>query len=59
MLLFDDLGRLSFCNRAAMRALGAEPGLSTRQLAAALGADGADWLAVGLRDAGDGPRRCA
>ena len=25
LLLFDDLGRLSFCNRAAMRALGAEP----------------------------------
>ena len=59
LLLFDDLGRMSFCNRAAMRALGAEPGLSTRQLAAALGADGADWLAVGLRDAADdlSPRR--
>jgi hypothetical protein len=27
LLLFDDLGRLSFGNRAAMRALGAEPGL--------------------------------
>ena len=26
LLLFDDLGQLSFCNRAAMRALGAEPG---------------------------------
>ena len=27
LLLFDDLGRLSFGNRAAMRLLGAEPGL--------------------------------
>ena len=38
LLLFDDLGRLSFCNREAMRLLGAEPGLSVAQLEAVLGA---------------------
>ena len=50
LLLFDDLGRLSFCNRAAMRNLGAEPGLAGKQLAAVLGPDAADWLAGCLRD---------
>jgi PAS domain-containing protein len=52
LLLFDDLGRLSFCNRAAMRALGAEPGLGVAQLGAVLGADAVDWLRARLRDAG-------
>ena len=53
LLLFDDLGRSSFCNRAAMRALGAEPGLGAAQLAAVLGNEGADWLRARLRDRGD------
>ena len=44
LLLFDDLGRLSFCNRAAMRALGAEPGLDAAMLAPVLGQPAADWL---------------
>ena len=51
LLLFDDLGRLSFCNRAAMRTLGAEPGLTTAQLAAVLARPaGADWLAHCMRN---------
>jgi len=50
LLLFDDLGRLSFCNRAAMRALGAEPGLGVAPLTAALGSESADWLRLRLRD---------
>ncbi len=53
LLLFDDLGRLSFCNRAAMRALGAEPGLGVAQLETLLGAEAVDWLRARLRDAGD------
>ena len=40
LLLFDDLGRLSFANRAAMRALGAEPGLGVAQLARGAGRRG-------------------
>ncbi len=56
LLLFDDLGRLSFCNRAAMRTLGAEPGLTTAQLAAVLGPVGADWLAGSLRGRADEPK---
>jgi PAS domain S-box-containing protein len=44
LLLFDDLGRLSFCNRAAMRALSAEPGLAADQVARVLGPAGANWL---------------
>ena len=56
LLLFDDLGRLNFCNRAAMRGLGAEPGLATAQLAAVLGPAGADWLAGCLRDLAGAPR---
>ncbi len=53
LLLFDDLGRLSFCNRAAMRTLGAEPGLTTAQLAKVLGPAGADWLAGCMRNPSD------
>ena len=56
LLLFDDLGRLNFCNRAAMRSLGAEPGLSPAQLAAVLGASAANWLAACLRQPVAGPR---
>ena len=37
LLLFDDLGQLSFCNRAAMRQLRAEPGQGASQLQAVLG----------------------
>ena len=54
LLLFDDLGRLSFCNREAMRLLGAEPGLSVAQLEAALGAQAVSWLRDLLLDAGVG-----
>ena len=54
LLLFDDLGRLSFCNREAMRLLGAEPGLSVAQLEAALGAEAVSWLRDLLLDAGVG-----
>ena len=53
LLLFDDLGRLSFGNRAAMRALGAEPGQGVAQLQTLLGAEAVDWLRARLRDAGD------
>ena len=56
-LLFDDLGRLSFCNRAAMRALGAEPGLGVAQLAGAIGAEASDWLRARLQDAGEAPQQ--
>ena len=42
LLLFDDTGVLGFCNRAAMRLLGAEPGLAARQLS--LGDDAVRWL---------------
>jgi len=59
LLLFDDLGRVSFCNREAMRLLGAEPGLSVVQLEAALGAEAASWLREALAGgaAGDAPQR--
>ena len=50
LLLFDDLGRLSFCNREAMRLLGAEPGLTAAQLEAVLGAEAASWLRARLRN---------
>ena len=50
LLLFDDLGSLSFCNRAAMRLLGAEPGLSATQLDMMLGEPGAAWLRTRLQD---------
>jgi PAS domain S-box-containing protein len=53
LLLFDDLGRLSFGNRAAMRTLGAEPGLGVAQLQAMLGEEAVDWLRAQMRDAGD------
>ncbi|MGL4809042.1 MAG: PAS domain-containing protein, partial [Giesbergeria sp.] len=55
-MLCDDLGRLSFCNRAAMRALGVEAGLDGVQLAALLGPQGAAWLAAGLREPALEPR---
>ena len=44
LLLFDDLGQLSFCNRAAMRQLRAEPGQGASQLQAVLGTAAAAWL---------------
>ena len=44
LLLFDDLGQLSFCNRAAMRQLRAEPGQGAAQLEAVLGAAATAWL---------------
>jgi PAS domain-containing protein len=54
LLLFDDHGVLGFCNRAAMRLLGAEPGLAVAQLS--LGDEGVRWLrerlAVPRMDAG-------
>jgi len=53
LLLFDALARLSFCNRAAMRALGAEPGPGVAQLAPLLGDEAAAWLQARLRDAAD------
>ena len=53
LLLFDDLGRLSFCNRAAMRTLGAEPGLGVAQLQPMLGDEAVDWLRARLVDAAD------
>ena len=53
LLLFDDLGRLSFCNRAAMRALGTEPGLGVAQLQPVLGDEAVDWLRARLADAAD------
>ena len=49
LLLFDALGRLSFCNRAAMRALGAEPGPSAAQLAPMLGSEAVAWLQARLK----------
>jgi PAS domain S-box-containing protein len=57
LLLFDDLGRASFCNRAAMRLLGAEPGQPVRQLGAVLGEQGAAWLLAQLNEAASGPRQ--
>jgi PAS domain S-box-containing protein len=60
LLLFDDLGRLSFGNRAAMRTLGAEPGPGLVQLQPVLGEEAVDWLRAQMRDAGDvagAPRR--
>ncbi|MGL6112179.1 MAG: PAS domain-containing protein, partial [Rubrivivax sp.] len=56
LLLFDDIGCLSFCNRAAMRLLGAEPGLSVRQLAGVLGDAGAAWLSERLATHEDAPQ---
>ncbi|MCU0966227.1 MAG: PAS domain-containing protein, partial [Burkholderiaceae bacterium] len=53
LLLFDDLGRLSFGNRAAMRALGAEPGLGVAQLQPVLGTEAVEWLSARLAQAGD------
>ena len=53
LLLFDDLGRLSFCNRAAMRTLGAEPGLGLAQLSPLLGSPAADWLCERLGGAAE------
>jgi PAS domain S-box-containing protein len=53
LLLFDDIGSLSFCNRAAMRVLGAEPGMAAGQLAAVLGEAGAGWLRARLQDRAD------
>ena len=58
LLLFDDLGTLSFCNHTAMRALGAMPGNSTVQLRAVLGAQGDDFLRDCLRASGGGLRQC-
>ncbi len=49
LLLFDDLGRLNFCNRAAMRQLRAEPGQGAAQLEAVLGAAAVAWLGDRLR----------
>ena len=56
LLLFDDIGSLSFCNRAAMRLLGAEPGLSAAQLDTMLGETGAAWLRMRLQDATQAPQ---
>ncbi|HMO46112.1 MAG TPA: PAS domain S-box protein [Rubrivivax sp.] len=60
LLLFDDLGRTSFCNREAMRLLGAEPGLSVVQLETVLGAAAVAWLSERLaeRAAGEAQLRC-
>ncbi len=60
LLLFDDLGRASFCNREAMRLLGAEPGLSVVQLEAVLGAQAVAWLSERLAElaAGEAQLRC-
>ncbi len=48
LLLIDDLGNLSFCNRAAMRRLRAEPGQSSAQMAAVLGDAAVAWLSEQL-----------
>ncbi len=56
LLLFDDLGRLSFCNRSAMRQLGAEPGQGAEQLATMLGGAAMTWLRTRLQAADDGPQ---
>jgi PAS domain S-box-containing protein len=53
LLLFDDLGRLSFGNRAAMRALGAEPGLGVAQLQTVLGPEAVEWLRARIGDVSD------
>ena len=55
LLLFDALGRSSFCNRAAMRALGVEAGPGIAQLAPLFGQQATDWLQERLRDDGDKP----
>ena len=57
LLLFDDLGRLSFCNREAMRLLGAEPGLTVPQLQTVLGPEAAAWLREVLDDGDVGGRQ--
>ena len=49
LLLFDDLGQLCFCNRAAMRLLRAEPGMAAAQMVDVLGPDGTNWLQACLR----------
>ncbi len=53
LLLFDALGRLSFCNRAAMRSFGTEPGPAAAQLAPVLGSEAAGWLQQRWHDAAD------
>ncbi len=53
LLLFDHLGRLNFANRAAMRALGAEPGSGAAQMLPMLGSEAAEWLSKRLVQAGD------
>jgi hypothetical protein len=58
LLLFDDLGTLSFCNHTAMRALGAMPGNSMAQLQAALGTQGVEFLRDCLQTPGGGLRQC-
>ncbi len=52
LLLFDELGSLSFCNRAAMRLLGAEPGLAAEEGVAMLGESGSAWLRACMQDHG-------
>jgi PAS domain S-box-containing protein len=52
LLLVDAVGNLGFCNRAAMRRLGAEPGQGLAQLAPVLGATAVAWLRARL-EAGD------
>ncbi len=49
LLLFDDLGQLTFCNQAAMRRLRVEPGQAAAELLDALGADATNWLQACLR----------
>jgi PAS domain S-box-containing protein len=48
LLLVDAVGNLGFCNRAAMRRLGAEPGQGLAQLVPTLGAAAVAWLRARL-----------
>ncbi len=50
LLLVDAVGNLGFCNRAAMRQLGAEPGQGLAQLVPALGSAAVGWLRERLDD---------
>ncbi len=50
LLLIDEVGNLGFCNRAAMRLLGAEPGQGLVRLEAALGPQAGAWLRARRQD---------
>ena len=59
LLLFDELGTLSFCNRAAMRSLGAVSGSSLAQLQGVLGGAVVAWLREGLQSPDSAARTLA